>query len=577
MSKKSAIRFKSFALGAILGVGTITAIAWDDYFEISKNLEIHSILYKELNTFYVDELNPGDLMKTGIDAMLSSLDPYTNYYPESIVEDARFENTGTYGGIGTSFKILEDDVVISETYENAPAQKAGMLPGDILTEVNGKSVKGRKISEVLKLVKGAPGTKVSVKILRDGAAKTIEVTREEIKVKNVPYHDVITEDIGYIKLEGFTADAGKEVREALIELKGKAKLKGVILDLRGNPGGLLREAINVSNVFIDKGKLVVTTKGKNPEWNKTYTTLNPATDKDIPLVVLIDRRSASAAEIVSGTMQDYDRGVVIGNKSFGKGLVQITRPLKYNAQLKVTTSKYYVASGRCIQAIEYSGKNKGEKLPDSLQTKFKTALGRTVYDGAGVMPDIEVADPILHNVTRALIHKNLIFKFANTFQKENASIDAPENFTISDDVYNKFVAFVKKEGLSYETKSEKALTEFISQAEKDKYSTQISAEVKNLKDKLNKQKEDDLLQFKEEIKELLTLEIVQRYYFEKGRTKAAMKFDRDMKKAIEILNTPAQYSKVLSTQWQIPRYESDVDGALFEQEYMREVREDSEE
>ena len=574
---KKPLRFKSFALGLVLGTGIVTAVAWDDYFEISKNLEIHATLYKELNSLYVDELNPGELMKTGIDAMLKSLDPYTNFYPESMVEDARFEHTGTYGGIGASFKLIDGDVVISETYENAPSQKAGILPGDILTEVNGKAVKGRQIGEILNLVKGTPGSKLSIRALRDGALKSFEVVREEIKVKNVPYSDLITEDIGYIKLEGFTNDAGKEVRDALVALKQKGKLKGVILDLRGNPGGLLREAINVSNVFIPKDKLVVTTKGKIAESNKTFKTLNPATDADIPLAVLIDRSSASAAEIVSGTIQDYDRGVVIGNKSYGKGLVQITRPLKYNAQLKVTTSKYYVPSGRCIQAIEYSGKAKGSKIPDSLQNEFKTAIGRKVFDGGGVMPDLEIPDRILHSVTRSLLRKNLIFKFANQYKKDHATIAEPEKFTLTDADYAAFVSFVQSNGISYETQTEKALTELTKEAEKEKYSAKLGPELQALRDKLKKEKSNDLELFKEEIRELLTLEIVQRYYFESGRTKASRRYDNDLIKAIEVLNTPALYSKVLSPQWQIPRHETDTEGARFEAEYMQEVKEGMEE
>lgn len=567
------LNFKSFSIGLLLGGSVITAIAWDSYFEITKNLEIHSILYRELNSHYVDELNPGELMKTGIDAMLKSLDPYTVYYPESQVEDARFEQTGTYGGIGASFKVIDGDVVISETYENAPSQKAGILPGDILVEVSGKNIQGKKPAEVLNLVKGTPGSKVKIKISREGKNEVFDVTREEIKVKNVPYFDLVTEDVGYIKLAGFTTDAGKEVREALVSLKGKGKLKGVILDLRGNPGGLLREAVNVSNVFVDQDKLIVTTKGKMPEANRMYKTTGPVSDKEIPLVVLIDRGSASAAEIVSGTMQDYDRGVVIGNKSYGKGLVQITKPLKYNAQFKVTTSKYYIPSGRCIQAVEYSGKDKGQKIPDSLQNEFKTALGRRVYDGAGVMPDIEIHDKILHSVTRALIRKNLIFQFANQYRKENPEIAAPEVFELSDADYKKFVAFVLSKDLVYETQTEKAFSFLQKQAEKEKYSKLLTNELVALKNKLANEKKNDLDTFKDEIKELLTMEIVQRYYFETGRLKASRKYDNDIKKALEVLNTPSLYAKVLSTQWQIPRYEADEEGANFATEYMQEIRE----
>jgi carboxyl-terminal processing protease len=573
---KTASKLKSIVPGFLLGLFSLAAIAWDDYFEISKNLEIHSILYKELNTYYVDELNPGDLMKTGIDAMLKSLDPYTNYYPESIVEDARFENTGTYGGIGATFKIIEGAVVISETYENSPAQKSGILPGDILSEVSGKKTEGRSIGEVLNLVKGSPGSKVSMKLIRDGSPQNVEVQREEIKVKDVPYSDIIAPEIGYIKLVGFTAEASKEVKESLTALKEKSKLKGLVLDLRGNPGGLLREAVNISNLFIEKGKTVVTTKGKKPEWNKTYTTLNPPSDLEIPIVVLIDRRSASAAEIVSGTLQDYDRGVIIGNKSYGKGLVQITRPLKYNAQLKVTTSKYYTSSGRCIQAIEYSGKNKGEKIPENLQKEFKTALGRKVYDGGGVMPDVEIADKRLHAITLSLIRSNLIFKFANRFKKENPTIDEPEKFALSDQEYEQFIAFAMESGLRYETKTEKALNELKNAAEKEKKASVVDLEIQTLRQKLDKEKQLDFNTCKTEITELLIQEIVQRYYFEKGKIKASMRFDDDIAKALEVLNNPTLYKQILSPAWTIPRYEQDTEGAEYENEIMKEVREDME-
>jgi carboxyl-terminal processing protease len=573
---KTASKLKSIIPGFLLGLFCMAAIAWDDYFEISKNLEIHSILYKELNTYYVDELNPGELMKTGIDAMLKSLDPYTNYYPESIVEDARFENTGTYGGIGATFKVIEGAVVISETYENSPAQKSGILPGDIINEVSGKKTEGRNIAEVLNLVKGSPGSKVSMKLIRDGVAQNVEVQREEIKVKDVPYSDIVAPEIGYIKLVGFTAEASKEVKEALTRLKETSRLKGLILDLRGNPGGLLREAVNISNLFIEKGKTVVTTKGKKPEWNKTYSTLNPPTDLETPIVVLIDRRSASAAEIVSGTLQDYDRGIVIGNKSYGKGLVQITRPLKYNAQLKVTTSKYYTSSGRCIQAIEYSGKNKGEKIPENLQKEFKTAAGRKVYDGGGVMPDIEIADKRLHAITLALIRNNLVFKFANRYKKENPTIAEPENYVLTDQVYEQFVAFVMESGLRYETKTEKALNALKATAEKEKQTLLLEPEIQAIRQKIEKTKEGELRNYKSEITELLIQEIVQRYYFEKGKIKASMRFDADVAKAVEILNNPTLYKQVLSPSWIIPRYEQDTEGAEYENEIMKEVREDME-
>lgn len=553
-------KVKTFAAGLVTGAGILASLAYDDYFEISKNLEIHAILYREINTYYVDQVNPGELMQTGIDAMLSSLDPYTTYYPESMVEDARFESTGVYGGIGASFRNIDSKITIAETYENAPAQKAGIIPGDVITEVNGKNISGKPADEVLRLIKGAPGTKVQIKVKRDTDIniKSFDLVREEIKVKNVPYSGMISQDVGYIKLAGFTNDAGKDVKDALLALKEKNKLKGLVLDLRGNPGGLLREAVNVSNVFIDKGKPVVSTKGKVEEWNKTFKTLNPAADTEIPLVVLVDQGSASASEIVSGTIQDYDRGVVIGNKTYGKGLVQTTRPLKYNAQLKVTTSKYYIPSGRCIQAIDYGKKDangKVIKIADSLQKEFRTLAGRRVYDGGGVMPDIPVADNTFHHISKALIRKNLVFIFANQYKSTHESIGSLNDFMISEADYQKFIQFLEARNFDYETQTDITLQELKKNLSKDNFMKNSEEELNRLQNKIKAEKKSDIQSHKEEIKLLLSSEIVSRYYFRKGRIEWALKHDDDITEALKVLAEPTRYKQILSSSFQIPRTE----------------------
>jgi carboxyl-terminal processing protease len=415
---------------AIVGLIGFTS-STTQYFEISKNFEIFGSLYKELNTYYVDEIDPNELMQEGINAMLSSLDPYTNFYSEADIETFRFETTGKYGGIGSLIRKYGDYIVITEPYEGFPAAKSGMIAGDKIAEVDGKSVKGKNTEEVSKFLKGEPGSSVKVKVLRpqaDGSDKEMEftVTREEVKVKNVPYYGFATNDIGYINLSNFTQLAGKEVEDAFKDLKKQnPNMKALVLDVRGNPGGLLNEAVNIVNIFVDKGHKVVYTKGKVSDWDKDFKTLNEAYDTKIPVAVLTSRGSASASEIVSGAIQDLDRGVVVGQKTFGKGLVQTTRKLSYNTQLKVTTAKYYIPSGRCIQAINYAEKDEEGavvKIPDSLKVAFKTANGRTVYDGGGVDPDIITEPRKLSDITVALLRKDLIFDYATYFRNLNKEL-----------------------------------------------------------------------------------------------------------------------------------------------------------
>ncbi|UPT68095.1 MAG: S41 family peptidase [Sphingobacteriales bacterium JAD_PAG50586_3] len=554
------IKVAVFAL--FVGASSISLLAFDkgddNYFEISKNLDIFATLYREVNMYYVDETNPGDMVKTAIDAMLEKLDPYTNYIPESDIEDHRFMTTGQYGGIGALVRQKGDYIYISEPYEDKPAQKAGLMAGDALLEVDGKSVKGKQTADVVKMLKGVPNTKVSIKVKRDGSNQPLEfsVMREEIKINNVPYFGMVDDKIGYIKLSGFTEDAGKEVKDALVSLKAtNPGIEGVILDLRDNPGGLLREAINISNVFVNKGLDIVSTKGKVKEWDKTYKALNTPVDTDIPLVVLVSRGSASASEIVSGTMQDLDRGVIIGQRSYGKGLVQTTRPLSYNSQVKITTSKYYIPSGRCIQALDYTHRNEDGsvgKIPDSLMTAFKTKNGRVVYDGGGVNPDYKTPIKKYSQILQSLVVKSLVFDYATKYKLEHPTIAKAKDFKLSDAEYEDFVKWLGDKEYDYTTKSEEMLDKLKSTAEGEKYFDGVSKEFQALKDGMMHDKKADLYKFKGEIKEFLEGEIVGRYYYQKGKIEASFKYDTEITEGVKILYDKPTYSAILTGKYKQP-------------------------
>ncbi|MCD4790252.1 MAG: S41 family peptidase [Bacteroidales bacterium] len=519
-------------------------------FEISKNLDIYTTLFKELNTNYVDDISSGELIEASIDAMLGSLDPYTIYIPESEVEDFRFITTGQYGGIGSLIHKQGDYVVVTEPYEGKPAQKAGLRAGDKILEIDGKSAKGKSTSDISAILKGQPGTSIKVLFEREGIDEPFEkeLTRENVKIDNIPYYGIIGDNIGYIRLIGFTQKAGKEVKEAFTDLRNNNELKGIILDLRGNGGGLLQEAVDITNIFVDKGKLVVTTKGKLPGKNHSYKTVNVALDKKIPLVVLVNNSSASASEIVAGALQDIDRGVIIGQRTFGKGLVQNVIPLSYNSQAKITVAKYYIPSGRCIQAIDYSKKddngNSG-KIPDSLITAFKTLNGRTVYDGGGIEPDIEIEPEKLSNISGSLLLKYLFFDYATKFERENLEIDAPDEFIITDEIFNDFVTFISDKNYEYTTKCEETLEKLKQYAEEEKYFEDISPEFIALTDKMEKNKQEDIEKHKEQIKKILRIEIISRYYYQRGKIISSLSDDKEIAKAIEIINQQDSYLAVL--------------------------------
>lgn len=527
----------------------------DNYFEISKNIDIFTTLYKELNIFYVDETDPGELMKKAIDSMLESLDPYTTYIPESEIEDFRFMTTGQYGGIGAIISKRGDYVMISEPYEGFPANKAGLIAGDKLLQINGKSVKGKSTEDVSKVLKGQPNTTVNVLIERIGEDSPFEVElkREEIKVKSVPYSTVLEGNIGYIKMTSFTRNVSNEVAEAFKEISEGVELNGLIFDLRGNPGGLLNEAVNTTNLFIEKGQQVVSTKGKVKDWDKSYNTLNDPLDKEIPLVVLINSRSASASEIVSGAIQDLDRGVVVGQRSFGKGLVQQTRKLSYNSQLKVTIAKYYIPSGRCIQALDYSDRNEDGSvgsISDSLKTEFKTLNGRSVWDGGGVNPDIVLEPRKYSNILASIMSKRHIFDFANDFYRQHSSITTPSNFEINDSLYLVFTNYLNGKDYDYETRTEKAITKLLKDAEKEKYSEDLQQEIDALGKKMKASKTNDIERFKDQISQVIESEIVTRYYFQNGRIEASLKHDDEVNKAVEILKDSDTYKSILNGTYQ---------------------------
>lgn len=539
----------------ILSIATIGFIGFsytDSYFEITKNLEIFNSVFKELNLYYVDDTKPGELMKTGIDAMLKSLDPYTNYIPESDIEDYRFMTTGEYGGIGSLIRKKGDFVIITEPYEGYPAQKAGLIPGDVLLEINGKSVEGKSTSDVSEALKGEANTNLELVIERPNEGKkSISLKREVIKLDDVPYYGFVneTEGIGYIKLNSFTATASQQVKDAYKALNETGKLKKLVFDLRGNGGGLLREAVNIVNFFVPKDQIVVTTKGKIDNWNQTYKALNSPLDLDIPLAVLIDEGSASASEIVSGSLQDLDRAVLVGQESYGKGLVQQTRPLSYNSQLKVTVAKYYIPSGRCIQRIDYShrdDKGKATEVPDSLINTFKTQNGRPVSDGKGIFPDVEIEPKTYSNISAELMTELHIFEFANEFKRKHDSIAPVAEFKITDELYNEFLTFCENRTIDYKTKSEDLIEKFKNAAEKESYFTDVEEEYNNLLHKLNRNKKEDLVTFKTEIIELLENEIISRYYYQKGRIQSSLKYDIELNKAIEILSNSDQYNAILT-------------------------------
>ena len=526
------------ALGLAIALGGATARAQDDRgFEIAKNLEIFSSVYKQLNYNYVDDVDPGKTIKVAIDAMLSSLDPYTNYYPESQMEDVKLQLLGEYGGIGSLIVQRGDSVYISEPYEGLPAAEAGLMAGDRIVAVDGQSTQGKTTSDVSAAMRGQAGTTVDLRIERNGKLIDRTLTRRAIKLPNVPYFGMVEGNCGYIKLDEFTTDAAKHVREALVELKRThPDMKGLLLDLRGNGGGLMNEAVDIVGLFVPRGTLVVETKGKVANKNtKNYTRQQPE-DTQLPLAVIIDGGSASASEIVSGALQDLDRATIVGQRSFGKGLVQNILPMPYNSQMKVTVSKYYIPSGRCIQAIDYSHRDeqgRALKVPDSLKTAFHTASGRTVYDGFGIEPDVEVQPEYMSNLAIALTQQFLIFDYATRYRRQHDHIAPASTFEVSDEMYADFCQFLKERHLTYPTMTERVADQLREVAREEKYDSAIAPQLEAIAAAMQREKESDLQKHRPEVCDMLKAELLTRYYYDRGRIEGALKTDPVVKRAVQ--------------------------------------------
>ncbi len=533
---------------ALVGIAANNRTDHGKYFEISKNIEIFTNLYKELNTYYVDDVDPSKLMRTGVDAMLNSLDPYTNYISESDIEGYRLITEGKYNGVGAAFDKMNEFVFITDVFESSPAQKAGLKAGDKIITVDGKTALNRSVDEVGDILKGAAGTDVELTITRpqlNGPGKTmkIKVMRDEVTEQNVPYYGMLNDRIGYIVLTTFTRDAGENVKKAFVELKEKnPNMKGIVFDLRDNGGGLLNEAVNICNIWIPKGEMVVTTKGKVVDWDRSFKTLNPTVDEQMPIVVLVDKGTASASEIVSGTLQDYDRAVIMGQRSYGKGLVQNMRDIGYNSKLKLTTAKYYIPSGRCIQAVSYD-KGKPVEVEDSARAVFKTRAGRVVLDGGGIKPDVMQNKPGDFGLMKTLKERFLLFDYVTMFALKNEKIDDPEKFRFTQ--FDDFVDFLNKKNFQYDSESEKLLKQLKEEAIKDKYASTIDEELKAIENKIKSDKKNDLLKHKDEIVDEIERTIISRYYYEKGKIKIGLRNDIEIQEAIKVLDDPARYKALL--------------------------------
>lgn len=545
---------KVFPFIAIGGMSLLlcAAIFKDDLFEISKNLDIFSGLYKEVNLNYVDETKPGQLIKTAADAMLSSLDPYTEYYNESEIEDYKIITTGQYGGVGASVRQIKDKLVISEVYENSPAAKAGVKTGDILLEINGLIIKGKNTEEISRLMKGQAGTNVKIKIQKPNLGKlsNLNLQREEIRLKDVPFMGIVSGQIGYIKLTSFSQDAGREVRDALVKLKSDNNCTALILDLRENPGGLLQQAIDIVNLFVEKGLNVCITKGRIKD-DVIYKSVNSPIDLNMPLVVLVNRNSASASEVVSGSLQDLDRAVIIGQRTFGKGLVQQTKPISYNTQIKLTVAKYYIPSGRCIQALDYSHRNSDgsvDQVPDSLITAFKTRGGRIVYDGAGILPDILTEQQIVSELAFSLISNDFIFNYATDYVVNHPDLMSdPVTFKLTASEYADFVKNYPGKDYHYNTECDDFLEDFKKSSEEAHRFDSLKGQVVALQKKLEYLKQQEFEINKEEIKSLLEEEIVTRYFYNRGKIERMLKTDKDIIRAVSILTEANKVKTVLTT------------------------------
>lgn len=545
-SKKTRIVLAAVTMSAVL----LASASVDNSFEIVKNLDIFYTLIKELDRYYVDEIDNGKLIKDGIDRMLNNLDPYTVYVPESKVEDLRFMTTGSYGGIGATVRKSGKRAIIAEPYEGKAGQKAGLRAGDILLKIDDFDTENQEIEAVSDKLKGAPGTPLQISVERYGHSKPLEFTviRENIHISSISYFTMLDSTIGYVQFSSFTQNCTQELKSAIDSLQHKGA-KSLILDLRGNVGGLLEEAITICNLFLPKGQLIVSTKGKMKQWNRDYNTATDPFLPKIPVVVLVNRGSASASEIVAGAIQDLDRGVIMGTRTFGKGLVQAPRPLSYGAQLKLTTAKYYIPSGRCIQALDYSHRNEDGSvgtIPDSLISEFTTKNGRKVYDGGGITPDVELKPKMLSKLTTELYVENHIFDYATQYAAANPKIQDPAKFSINDSDYDKFVTFVKDKKVEYNQESQQILDDLVKALKQENYYATVENDLKTIENKIRRDIEKDLIVSKDEILKLINEEIVSRYYYQKGRIQNYLQHDHEIDSAVALLYNKTRYKQLLN-------------------------------
>lgn len=535
---------------AVLFLGPVSTLSAQKSFELSKQWDILHMLYRELDQFYVDSVSPEKVLGNAISGMMSSFDPYTNYIPESQTSELKFMTTGEYGGVGAVISQRGQEVIILELYENMPAQRAGLKPGDVLLEIDNIKIEPGANQQASDLLKGEPGTEVTIVVKREGVNKPIKrkFLRERILINQVAYYGMVDAEVGYINLNSFTDKATQEVQRALLELKNKGAKK-MVLDLRGNGGGLLDEAVSICNLFVPKGREIVSTKGKLRQWDQTYKTTKVPIDTVMPLVILANSGSASSSEIVCGALQDLDRAIIVGTRTFGKGLVQTTRSIPYNGMVKLTTAKYYIPSGRCIQAINYSERNADGsvgRIPDSLMHTFYTKAGRTVRDGGGIQPDFECKDREGSSLIYALIDGMYFFDFANRYARTHESISPVASFALSDNDFSDFLQYIKGRGFTYERNSQKALSRLKSLLDEEQLTEHVKDELKALESKLaNADIETDMATNKSDVELMLSTEIISRYYFQSGELQQSLKTDHCLKEAIRVLNDEPLYKKTL--------------------------------
>lgn len=546
---------KKVFIGILIIAITIAGFSFtapaEKYFDIAKSLDIFATLFKEVNAYYVDEIDPKDLVNKGIEGMLQSLDPYTDYIPEENLEEFSIQTTGQYAGIGALIGVINNKTVITNPYDGFPANKAGLKVGDQIVSVDGVNIEGKNTTQVSALLKGKPNTEVRLEVKREGKNDniTLNILRQKIKLSNVAYQGIVSGNIGYIKLDDFTPGASNEVEAAVINLK-KQGAKKLILDLRDNPGGLLYEAVNMVNLFIPKGLEVVSTKGKVKDWNKTYVSLNNPVDTTTPLAILTSGGSASAAEIVAGALQDYDRAILVGQRTFGKGLVQTTRQLSYNAQLKVTTAKYYIPSGRCIQALDYAHRHEDgsvDKFADSLKSEFLTKGGRKVYDGGGLDPDVEVKNEYLSPAAIQLITSGYMFDYATIYCAEHPELSSVQDFKFSEEDYKKFGEWLTEKKFVFSSELEEQMTQLEEVAKKERTYNEIQGQLNTLKNQIEQSRSKGLVRYKDEIRKILEEEIAFHFGLIRAQVELSLQRDIELKEAVKNLQEEAQYKNLLST------------------------------